>query len=304
MPGAATPPEAHPANRATRLPNPILPCALALIVSAAGCAQNRALAQYLPSNRSSPDCQLQPGGESTIVAVAGPQMLRLADGRFVRLAEIFVPAPVPAGFDPSAAAVAYLRQSALGRKAEIKFGGTQRDRYGIYIGHVYTAGEPAIWLQEGLVRSGFATVAPQPNEHACARPLLAAEEASRQGRSGHWGRSYFKVLKASDPRSILNLAGTYQIVEGTTDYASENSGRITLHFVGANRIALTAAIDPGAKKLFTGKQATEDWAKLTLRLRGWVEKKRGPSMPVGTPEQIEFISRIPPASAYARQTPQ
>ena len=247
---------------------------------------------------------MQPGGESTVVAVAGPQMLRLADGRFVRLAEIFVPAPVPAGFDPSAAAAAYLRQSALGRKAEVKFGGTQRDRYGIYAGHVFVTGEPTLWLQEGLVRSGFATVAPEPNEHACARPLLAAEDAARQARSGHWGRSYFKVLKANDPRSIHNLAGTYQIVEGTTDYASESGGRITLHFRAANRLALTAAIEPTAKKAFAGNQAPENWAKLTLRLRGWVEKKRGPSIWVGLPEQIEFISRIPAASAQAEHTVQ
>ncbi len=263
-----------------------------------------ALAQYLPTNRSAPDCQLQPGGESTIVAVAGPQMLRLADGRFVRLAEIIVPAPVPAGFDPSAAAAAFLRQSALGRKAEVKFGGTQRDRYGIYAGHVYVTGEPTLWLQEGLVRSGFATVAPQPNEHDCARPLLVAEDAARQARSGHWGRSYFKVLKANDPRSIHNLAGTYQIVEGTTDYASESGGRITLHFRTANRLALTAAIEPTAKKMFADKQAPENWAKLTLRLRGWVEKKRGPSIRVGLPEQIELISRIPAASAQAEHTVQ
>jgi micrococcal nuclease len=284
------------------LPNPILPCALALIICGVACAQDDALAQYLSPSHSIPDCQLQPGGESTIVAVAGPQMLRLADGRFVRLAEIFVPAPVPAGFDPSAAATAFLRQSALGRKAEVKFGGTQRDRYGIYAGHVYVTGEPTLWLQEGLVRSGFATVAPQPNEHTCARPLLVAEDAARQARSGHWGRSYFKVLKANDPRSIHNLAGTYQIVEGTTDYASESGGRLTLHFGTANRLALTAAIEPTAKKVFADKQAPENWAKLTLRLRGWVEKKKGPSIRVSLPEQIELISRNPAASAQAEHT--
>jgi micrococcal nuclease len=286
------------------LPNPSLPCAFALLVCAAACAQDDALAQYRSPNHSIPDCQLQPGGESTIVAVAGPQMLRLADGRFVRLAEIFVPAPVPAGFDPSAGAAAFLRQSALGRKAEVKFGGTPRDRYGIYAGHVYVTGEPTLWLQEELVRSGLAIVAPEPNEHACARPLLVAEAAARQARSGHWGRSYFRVLKANDPRSLHNLAGTYQIAEGTTDYASENGGRLTLHFGPANRLALTAAIEPTAKKLFADKQAPENWAKLTLRLRGWVEKKRGLSIRVILPEQIELISRVPSASAQAIHTSQ
>ncbi len=284
------------------MPKPILPCVLAIIVGATGCAQNPAFGQHLAQGRSTPDCQLQPGGESMVVAVAGPQTLRLADGRFIRLAEILVPTPVPAGFDPSAAAIAYLHQSALGRKAEVKFGGPQRDRYGLYTAHVFIAGEPSLWLQEGLVRSGFATVAPQPSEHACARSLLAAEEAARQGRNGHWGRSYFKVLKASDTRSIASLAGSFQIVEGTTAYASESGGRLFLHFAAANRYGLTAMIGPAAKKLFANKPPSERWAKLTLRLRGWIDKKKGLSIPVALPEQIEFIPQNLPASAYVTRT--
>jgi endonuclease YncB( thermonuclease family) len=236
-----------------------------------------------------------------VVAVAGPQTLRLADGRFVRLAEILVPKPVPAGFDPSAAATAYLRQSAAGRKAEIKFGGRQRDRYGLYTAHVFIAGEPSLWLQEGLVRSGFATVAPQPSEHACARPLLAAEEAARQGGNGHWGRSYFKVLEASDTRSIANLAGSFQIVEGTAKYASQSGSRLFLHFAAASRFGLTVGIEPSAKRFFTGRSAPKRWTKLPLRLRGWIDKKRGLSIQVFLPEQIEFISQNPPASANFRR---
>ncbi len=238
-----------------------------------------------------------------VVAVAGPQTLRLADGRFVRLAEILVPMPVPAGFDPSKAAEAYLRQSAMGRKVEIKFGGRQRDRYGLYTAHVFIAGQPSLWLQEGLVRSGFAIVAPQPSEHACARPLLAAEETARQARNGHWGRSYFKVLNADDTRSIANLAGSFQIVEGTAKYASERGRRLFLHFAAANRFGLTVRIEPGVKKYFAGRRSTgRRWTRQTLRLRGWIGKRRGLSIPVFLPEQIEFISQNVPAAANIGRT--
>ena len=84
------------------------------------------------------NCQLQSGGESTVLAVVGPQTLHLADGRFVRLAEILVPSSAFSGqgFDPSLAAPSYLRKTAVGQKVEVKFGGTQRDRYGIYIAHL------------------------------------------------------------------------------------------------------------------------------------------------------------------------
>jgi len=276
-------------------PNLVLPGALIFLLSAGVFAGGDAFAQsrqrFLRRD-ALPDCQLQPGGESTVLAMAGPQTLRLADGRFVRLAEILVPASgAPAAFDPSSAAATYLRQMALGRKVEVKFGGTQRDRYGVYLGHIYVAGEPPVWLQEGLAGSGFATVLPQADNHACAQRLLASEAAARNEKRGHWGLAYFKVLRARDPRSILNLVQTYQIVEGTVASATESGGRITLHFGGENKFGFTAVIEPAVKKRFADKQTTDGWAGLALRIRGWIERRRGPSIPVTQAEQIEFLSQ-------------
>jgi micrococcal nuclease len=271
------------------------------MVGAAWCAQGRALAQYRSGSRSSTDCQLQSGGESVAVAVAGPQTLRLADGRFVRLAEILVPTPVAGGFDPSAAATAYLRQAAQGRKVDVKFGGVQRDRYGVYSGHLYVQGEPQVWLQEGLVRAGFAIAAPQAENHSCTPPLLAAEAAARQAKNGHWGLGYFKVLNTNDPRSIANLAGSYQIVEGAVGSASESNGRVFLHFGTTSRFGFSAAIEPAALQRLSGKQAASGWTKQTLRLRGWIDKKKGSSLPVSLSEQVEFLSEgpEPPARSTA-----
>jgi micrococcal nuclease len=256
-------------------------------------SEEAGLAQERRSGRSyaAPDCQLQSGGESTVLAISGPQTLHLADGRFVRLAEILVPAAVPLGFDPSAAAMAYLREVALGRKVEVKFGGSQRDRYGVYTAHIYVAGEPPVWLQEGLVSSGFAEVVPQADNHACSQKLLAFESAARKGARGHWGLAYFKVLRARDPRSILNLVQTYQIVEGKAVQASESGGRLTLHFNEENKFGFTAVIEPGAKKRFADKPEAGNWAGLEIRVRGWVERRRGPTIPVTLPEQIEFLTK-------------
>ena len=249
-----------------------------------------AQSRRLLANRAAPDCQLRLGGESTVLAIAGPQTLRLADGRFVRLAEILVPVSTPPGFDPSLAAANYLRQFALGRKVEVKFGGTQRDRYGVYAGHVFASGEPPVWLQEGLVSAGFATVFPQADNHACSRQLLVSEAAARNEKRGHWGLAYFKVLQARDPRSILNLVQTYQIVEGTAESASESGGRITLHF-GADKFGFGAVIEPAVRKGLTEIQTPEGWTGLTLRVRGWIDRRRGPAIPVNLPEQIEILSQ-------------
>jgi micrococcal nuclease len=267
-----------------------------------GCVRARAQSrQQLMGNRAAaPACELLPGGETAVLGIAGPQTLRLADGRFIRLAEILVPAAAPAGFDPSAAAAAYLRQTALGRKVEVRFGGTQRDRYGVYTGHIYVAGESPLWLQEGLVNSGFATVYPQADNHACTRQLLPFEEAARKEKRGHWGLAYFKVFDAGDSRAILNLVQTYQIVEGTVDRASESGGRLTLHFGSEPRFGFTATLEPAVKRQFSSQQSPDDWVKLRLRIRGWIDRKRGPAMPVSLAEQIEFLPQAVDTPRTAR----
>lgn len=279
-------------------------CMLALILDT-GCAAFAQSRHMLSADRaSSLNCQLQPGGESTVLAIAGPQTLRLADGRFVRLAEILVPEAVPAGFDPSAAASAYLRRTALGRKVEVKFGGMQRDRYGVYTGHIYVTGETSVWLQGGLVGSGFAIVLPQADNHACSQALLPLEAAARDAKRGHWGLAYFKVLKASDPRSISNLVQTYQIVEGTADHATESGGRITLHFGNESKYGFAATLEPAVRKRFGDKQIPESWENLPLRIRGWIDRKRGPAISVSLAEQVEFLPQNGNAPKGAQQRAQ
>jgi micrococcal nuclease len=281
-------------HSAVFLPRLLLPCAL-LLLSASGlkCGPAAESPEPLFRHGASSNCQLQPGGDSTVLAVAGPQTLRLADGRFVRLSEILVPAAASAGFDPSQEAAAYLRQAAAGHKVAVKFGGTQRDRYGVYTGQIYAGGEPGVWLQGGLVSAGLAIVYPQTDNHACSRELLAFEMDAREKKRGHWGLAYFKVLQARDPRSILNLVQTYQIVEGIVSSATESGGRLTLQFERQNKFGFAAILEPAARKRFTDKPTPESWAGLGLRIRGWVEKRRGPSISAAQPEQIEFLTQSP-----------
>lgn len=259
---------------------------IALVFACNAFAQRRAFLQ------DGAVCQLTSGGESTVLAVAGPQTLHLADGRFVRLSEIIVPTAQASvqGFDPSLAATNYLRATAVGQKVEVKFGGTQRDRYGVYIAHVYVLGAQPTWLQEGLVSAGYAQVFPQADNHACSQKLTALEAKAREERRGHWGLALFKVWRAPDARSILNLVQTYQIVEGEVDHAAESGGRLTLYFAKNRQFGFTALIEAGARKRLTGKQAPEDWQGLTIRVRGWIDRKRGPSISVVELEQIEFLT--------------
>ncbi len=284
------------------MPRPHIPlsrrltlAALVFPLACAALAPQNSFAQRQRSSRASTerDCQLQSGGESTVVSISGPQTLRLADGRFVRLSEVLVPTAPPFGYDPSAPAAGYLQNAALGRKVEVKFGGTQRDRYGVYDGHVYVAGERPLWLEEGLVSNGFARVFPQADNHACARQLIPFEEAARNEKRGLWGLAYFKVLAARDFRMLLNLVQSYQIVEGKVDHTTEGGGRLTLFFAQEGRPGFSTVLEPSAKRAIAAKVERTGWAGLRVRIRGWVDRKRGPSIPVTQPEQIEFLAEEP-----------
>lgn len=248
-------------------------------------------------------CQLSSGGESAVLAVLGPLTLRLADGRFVRLSEVFVPpkALPSSGYDPSAAAADYLKKTALGQRVEVKFGGTQRDRYGVYLGHVFVKGEHETWLQEGLVSAGLAEAYPQPDNRDCAPKLAAAEAQARDAGRGYWGLALFKVLPGKDARAILNLVQTYQIVEGSVVSAAESGGRITLSFGPEAKRDFAAILEPAVKKKFSNKKDAASWKGATLRIRGWIDRKRGPLISVTQPEQVEIISENAAERASAGQ---
>lgn len=241
------------------------------------------------------DCQLTSGGESTVMSVVGPQTLHLADGQFVRLTEVLTPAAAPGtGFDPSAAATAYLRSKTLGRKVEIRFGGNPRDRYGVATAHVFVAGEPALWLQEGLVVSGLALAFPQADNSACSRRLAALEVEARNEKRGHWGLAMFKVLPAKEARAINNLIQTYQIVEGRVDHITRAGSRALIHFGEENKFGFTALVEPAAQKGLA--ENVELLSGRTILIRGWIEHKRGPSVTIVQPEQIELVDEPNPST--------
>ncbi len=238
-------------------------------------------------------CQLEPGGESTVLTIGGAQTLHLADGRMVHLAEILTPTNAEgAGLAASASATAYLRSNVLGRKVEVKFGGNRHDRYGAILAHIFVAGEHPLWLQEGLVSAGLAQAFPQPDNHACSQQLGLLEEKAREENRGYWGLALFKILPAREPRFILSLVQTYQIIEGKVAFVTHAGGRTILHFSEDSKASFTATVEPAAMKRLT-EPSPDNWQGQTVRVRGWIERKKGPAITIIQPEQIELLSSPP-----------
>ncbi len=242
-------------------------------------------------------CQLEPGGESTVLSISGPNTLHLADGRMVRLAEILTPLNAEgAGYAQSSSATDYLRSNVLGRKVEVRFGGNRHDRYGATVAHIFVAGERPFWLQERLVSAGLAETFPQPDNHACAHQLASLEEKARDENRGYWGLALFKVLPVRETRSILNLAQTYQIIEGEVAFVTHAGGRTIFHFVEGSKASFTAIIEPTAQKRMP-ERSLDDWQGQKIRIRGWIERKKGPTITITQPEQIELLHRQPTTTA-------
>ena len=242
-------------------------------------------------------CQLEPGGESTVLSTSGPNTLHLADGRMVHLAEILTPISAEgAGFAQSASAAAYLRSNVLGRKVEVRFGGSRHDRYGATVAHIFVAGgERPFWLQENLVSAGLAQAFPQPDNHACSQQLASIEEKARDENRGYWGLALFKVLPARETRSILNLMQTYQIIEGEVLFVTRAGGRTILHFAEDSRASFTAIVEAATQKNLP-EPSLNDWQGQKIRIRGWIERKKGPTITITQPEQIELLQRVPATS--------
>jgi hypothetical protein len=85
---------------------------------------------------------------------------------------------------------------------------------------------------------------------------------------------------------------TYQIIEGEIAFATNAGGRIIFHFAKDGKSSFTATVDSAVRKKLTG-QSLDDWQGQKVRIRGWIERKKGPTIAIIQPEQLELLKREP-----------
>ena len=214
----------------------------------------------------------------TVASIRDGRTLLLEDGREVRLAAIETPA--------DSAALAALAQ---GRSLALKAGAEASDRYGRVVAFAVPAGS-AETLQESLLAAGRARVSARIGSKSCANALLTLEKQARTARRGLWADPNFAPLPADDYRRLRSETGRFVLVEGkvlsvrtsgATIYV--NFGRrftrdLSLTILRRLRAGFSAAgIEPGTLE---GHR---------IRVRGWLERRRGPIIAIDAPEQIEVI---------------
>lgn len=243
-------------------------------------------------------CDLPVGEGAMVASVEDGETLVLTDGRKVRLAGIKAPSP-PLGWKGEepwpfvAEAKKALSALATDQEVELKFDERQTDRYGHILAQVYVVREDLapMWLEERLVRDGFARVYSFSDARACTGELLAVEGEARVERRGLWSSWAYRVQNASDAKGLGRLTNSYQLVEGTVHAVGEGRKFIYLNFSDDWRHDFTVAIR--RKDLAAFEAAGLDLEKLagrTIRVRGWIEWQNGPIIVATHPEQLEVLT--------------
>jgi endonuclease YncB( thermonuclease family) len=150
------------------------------------------------------------------------------------------------------------------------------------------SGKP-LWLQQEIVRRGFARVSILPDRRECAGELYAAEVAARQARAGLWSSEAYEVRT---PESLTwRDLGTFQIVQGDAVNATTRGSRAYINFGQDWHRDFTVTIAPDDMKAFRAAGVDpESYGGKTLRVHGWIDRLNGFEIEAASPEQIELVS--------------
>jgi endonuclease YncB( thermonuclease family) len=239
-------------------------------------------------------CKPAPLDEGIVQAIADGRAVRLTNGRTVRLAGVEIPRRDGGAI---ARAVGTALETALtGRKVTLWRLGASEDRYGRVVALVSAeprgaAGPIEItqtvqWL---LLSKGLARVAARVGDAACARELLAIEQAARGAGLGLWADPYYVISQAEDPARILAARGHFAVIEGTVLSVRESGSIIYVNFGRRWSDDFTVTVPKRNERTFTAAGLNlKALASRRVRVRGTVEERGGPWIEVTRPEQIEI----------------
>ena len=227
---------------------------------------------------------LTTGEAGKVVDVRDGDLLILDSGLNVRLAEIEAPRDAwrdrPA--DPfGKEATRILEFAALGRSAQLYYGGLLRDRYERALAHAVVTDEAGrqVWLNGYQVRQGAARVRSYADNSARATMLYPLEvEARDQGR-GLWALNAYQLRDASTlkdvPRGLVLLEDEVSILSevsagsSTVEVAEDGGLKLSLGYLLA-RSDSRIKLEPGDRIRVRGS-VRRDGATVYIVLDHWAQ---------------------------------
>lgn len=199
-------------------------------------------------------CNFEIQGEGRVAAVVDTRSLRLDDGREVTLR----------GQDDTP------------------------DRYGRQPAYAFLEGSEKP-VQSELLRQGLALASSEVADKDCATALMAAEAEARAARSGTWAEATV-IKNAESPDDILAGIGRFTVVEGRVLSVRQAGATTYLNF-GRNwtrdfAVTISRRIVPAFEAAGLAPKSLEN---RKIRVRGWVEARRGPRIELLRVGQLEVL---------------
>jgi endonuclease YncB( thermonuclease family) len=217
-------------------------------------------------------------GTGKVVAVRDGRTLMLDDGRELRLAAIEAP-------EQSRAALAALAEGRTLRLAKL---GADHDRYGRLVAFAF-ADDGGQSLQQMLLGEGWARVSSRVGGNMCAADLLPTEKRARGAHRGLWADPNFAPLAAENIDRLRAQTGHFVLVEGKVLSVRESGATIYMNFGRrwAESFSVTIPRRLGRSFAAAGMEPKQLEGR-RIRVRGFLELRRGPIVAAEAPEQIEF----------------
>jgi micrococcal nuclease len=226
-------------------------------------------------------------GPVAVTEVLAGDLLRLSDGRAVRLAGIRVLSvdAEQAGAEPFAGqARAELRRLLDGQAIRLAPAEAPHDRYGRLVAHI--ARSDGLWLQGALLEQGLAQVQTRPGEAARAAEMLALEQTARAAGRGLWAEAAFMP---QDPGALDDSTGRFRIVRGRVLRVAPTEGYVYLNFGADWRADFTVRVRRTELEGLLAGTALEGLAGRLVEVRGVVLQAGGPLIELSHPEQMQVL---------------
>ena len=243
----------------------------------------------------------------SVIKVISADTLLLDDGSEVVLMGALPPVSLnqiaPDHPWPPAEATRHHLEALVGGKAiDLAFSGRRHDRYGRQIAHVFVNEPIALnqtqtrhWIQGGLIAGGYARAYTLPGNTACNDDLLIQESHARTNQAGHWGTGVFQDRNAHDPRELARFRDTFQTIEGRIDHTTKVRGHQVFDFSQSGRTGFSVWIapPPSGTRRKSSAVLPERLIGKRVRVRGWIEQRRGPRLTLDDLRQIEVLDDPP-----------